>query len=638
LQITFFKDGGSPGYDEDPFENVFFETGSSIFAAMKDRIRLFGITGLFWICFFILCRGIFLIYHFDQTSTLTVREVATILLLGLRMDVAMSGYWLIATGLFLAIPVKNIAPVYVGHTAIFILLLLVSACIVVIDLELYTHWGYRMNRTPLFYFSREAVGSVNPNRLLGIVALFIFLCGLGLLFYSKVIARKFRALKPLPPLLTPVMLLITGCLILPIRSSITVAPLNTGVVYFHKTKSFPNHAGINVVWNFFDSFSDKDDLHYPSDFFKGDARRVLQKMERSADPRPSWLTTPRPNILLIVLESFTANIIEPLGGLKGVTPNLNRFAREGVLFDHFYASGDRTDRGLIAVLSGYPAQPQTSIIRFPAKTQHLPFLSREFLRLGYTPSFVYGGDIGFANMESYLINGGFAHITQDDDFDRKLNHSKWGVADEFVFQRALEECDTSRGSFFKVILSLSSHEPFEVPMKSVYKGDDERSLFLNACYYTDKSLGSFIDQAKQKPWWSNTLVIITADHGHRFPYAKELKEKERFKIPMLWMGGALSKSDTVVHTIAGQTDIANSLLAQLDSTRSRFMFSKNILDRRVDPFAVYIFYNGYGYLDQQNEYVYDFSFKKYLKQKGNPQALANSQAYMQALFDDYNGR
>ncbi len=306
-------------------------------------------------------------------------------------------------------------------------------------------------------------------------------------------------------------------------------------------------------------------------------------MVKSEQPTRPLLNTPKPNIIIIILESFTANIMEPLGGMKDITPNLNKLVPEGVLFDHFYASGDRTDRGLIAILSAYPAQPETSIIRFPQKTQNLPFLSRALQKLDYHTSFVYGGDIGFANMESYLYTAGFSHITEDGDFNGSLNNSKWGVADEFVFRRTLEECDTARSPFFKVMLSLSSHEPFEVPMKPIFQGTDERSLFLNACLYTDKSLGEFIASAKQKPWWNKTLVIITADHGHRFPNPEELKEKERFKIPMLWLGGALTKRDTVIHTLGGQTDIANTVLAQLDSPQTNFKFSKNMLDQKVNP-------------------------------------------------------
>src|SRR5690606_7393298 len=150
-----------------------------------------------------------------------------------------------------------------------------------------------------------------------------------------------------------------------------------------------------------------------------------------------------------------------------------------------YASGDRTDKGLIAILSGYPAQPQTSIIKFPAKTERLPQLNRFIREMGYRTSFIYGGDIDFANFRSYLNSSGFDHLTTLDDFDDELYTSKWGVHDHHMFKRALEELDTTTAPFFKVILTLSSHEPFDVPIEPLLPGNDAESLFLNSCHYTD---------------------------------------------------------------------------------------------------------------------------------------------------------
>jgi len=606
---------------------------------VKDRLKLFGLLGIFWIAYFVISRIIFLIYHFDQTSTLSIIEIGTILFLGLRMDLAMMGYWLILTGLLLTAPVQNLKPIARIHSFTTVILLLISTTIVIADLELYSHWGFRMNTTPLFYAGPEAAASVNMLRLVIMFVLFIVILLSFIYFYFKFFSKKISSLLPLPIIWAPVMFLITGCLFIPIRSSFSVAPLNTGVVYFHKTKTFPNHAGINVVWNFFRSLTSSKGLKYPDNFFEGiEPEKILKEMVRSENASSSFLSTPKPNVILIILESFTSKIIEPLGGLPDITPRLNQLTHEGILFDNFYASGDRTDKGLIAILSAYPAQPLSSIIKYPEKAQSLPYLPRSLTSLGYTTSFIYGGDIGFANMESYLTTAGFTHITEDDNFDQSIDNSKWGVADHYVFDRLLQESDSARNPFFKVMLSLSSHEPFEVPMERVIKGNDEQSLFLNSCFYTDKSLGAFIDQAKKTNWWKNTLIIVTADHGHRFPHTEELKDKERFQIPMLWLGGAISKKDTVIQTISGQTDMANTLLSQVGKVEPSYAFSKNILDARVIPFAVYVFNNGFGYIDPVGETIYDFDYKSYIKQDNNAEGILAGKAYMQSLFNDYNSR
>ncbi len=607
---------------------------------MKERFKLFGLIGLYWFTFFVVSRIVFLIYEFHEASTLPFTDLLFLNVLGWRMDLAMASYWLILSGLLLTLSVliSNQKIIYVVHYTVTIFLLFISVSIVIADLELYKHWGFRMDTTPLMYARAEGVASISPGQLISLVFVFVVLFTTFLWGYIRYISKRFLTVPSANRLWAIAMFLTTGALIAPIRSGFGVAPLNTSVVYFHKTKAFPNHAGINVVWNFFYSAVDKHHA-YPKDFYDPtDAEKLLEKMESDQGETVTLINTEKPNIIVIILESFTAKIIQPLGGLDNITPNINNLVHDGVLFTNFYASGDRTDKGIVSILSGYPAQPLTSILKYPSKTQSLPYLPKVASSLGYHTSFVYGGDTGFANMESYLTTSGFGHITEDDDFDASLDNSKWGVHDQYVFDRLLTECDSATNPFFKVMLSLSSHEPFDVPMKPVIPGKDDGTLFLNSCIYTDKCLGDFIAQARKRSWWKNTLVIITADHGHRHPDQQELKDKSRFKIPMLWLGGAVTKKDTVISTLAGQTDIAKTILAQLHATNDEFRFSKNILSKSVKPFATYIFHNGYGYIDPQHENVYDFDFGKFIKQEGNEDDLKWGKAYMQALFSDYNKR
>ena len=209
--------------------------------------------------------------------------------------------------------------------------------------------------------------------------------------------------------------------------------------------------------------------------------------------------------------------------------------------------------------------------------------------------------------------------------------------DEFVFDRLLSEVDTAKAPFFKTMLSLSSHEPFDVP-SGVPEKKDEESLFLNSCTYTDNCLGQFLKQAKQKDWWSKTLIIITADHGHRSPGKSPNHVPERFKIPMLWLGGVVD-SVRQIHKIGNQTDLANTLLSQLSLSSSEFIFSKNLLSENVTPFSVYTFNNGYGYLSPNSNFSYDFDLKNYLHVSGATEPdFQKAKSYLQQLFKDYNKR
>jgi phosphoglycerol transferase MdoB-like AlkP superfamily enzyme len=352
------------------------------------------------------------------------------------------------------------------------------------------------------------------------------------------------------------------------------------------------------------------------------------------------LSVDKPNVLVIVLESFTSSIIEPLGGLPGITPRFNALTKEGILFDHFHCSGDRTDKGIVAILNGYPSQPLTSIIKEPKKTKSLPYLNKVFKHHGYRTEFTYGYNINYANFNSYLIHAEFDHITHSMDFPQELNTSKWGVHDEYVFDKFFDETQKVEAPFFKVMMTQSSHEPFEVPMKTVIEGKDEVHQFLNSAYYTDKELGEFIDKAKQSSWWNNTLVVITADHGHPYPNNPGVSNPTKFKIPMLWLGGALNVRDTVIHTVATQTDIPNTILGQFNWNADDFKFGQNMLGTSPNPFAVYIFNNGFGMIRENRLFVYDNVSGTVIQQKGDvkEEDIFEGKAYIQKLYWDFNSR
>jgi phosphoglycerol transferase MdoB-like AlkP superfamily enzyme len=606
---------------------------------MRERVKLLAYFTLYWLAFMIVIRATFLVYNHDLTHQLTASEIFLVFLYGLKMDASMGGYMLMFTSLMLTISVftKSKSIIYIINT-FSILFLFLSCAVVVVDVELYRHWGFRLNTTPFLYIGPEAMGSIEPAVIIKNIFILLLLFSGFLFIYRRYLTPLLYKLKTCNWKIFIAMLVITALLFIPIRGSFTVAPMNTGFVYFHNTKAYANHAAINVIWNFFNSVMRGSEVIYPENFFDKElAGAYVSELYEQGDSTEVLLTTKKPNVLLFILESFTADVIEPLGGVENITPNLNKLCSEGILFDNFYASGDRTDKGIVSVLSGYPAQPQSSIIKFPSKTQHLPYLTRYLNDLGYHTSFVYGGDIDFSNFRSYLTNCQFENITSLDDLPDERYTSKWGIHDQYIFAQALQECDSSKNPFFKVVLSLSSHEPFDVPMEPVIKGTDHQSLFLNSCYYADKVLGDFISKAKQQTWWSNTLIIITADHGHRLPRNKEIKDKERFRIPMLWIGGAISKRDTVVHTISNQTDIANTLLAQLDKPHKEFNFSKNILSDKVNSFAVYFFNDGYGFIKPDQYIVYDNPGKQFLKSVNtNEKDLNVSKAYQQVLFEDYN--
>lgn len=609
---------------------------------MKERVYIFGRYCLFWLAFFVVARLLFLSYHFEKTAELGFIDTLLSVLHGLRLDLSAMGYFVLIPGLMLVFttyfrprPLKVMLWVY---TAI---LIAFSSFLVILDLEIYSHWGFRLDATPLLYIGKDTPVAVGPGTVIVLALLWLFLTAGFLVFFNKFIIPAVNRLTPANWKTSIAILLLTATMIAPIRGTTGIAPINTGFVYFHQTNIYANHAAINAIWNTSYALLKAGRLKYPDNFFPHDkTSQYFKQLYRSTGKTEKVLNTEHPNVIIIILESYTFRFIEPLGGIPGVAPNLSKLAAEGILFSNMYASGDRTDKGVVSVLSGYPSQPISSIIKYPGKTQSLPYLNKEFKKMGYSTGFTYGGNIDFANFRSYLSNAQFDAITHSGHFPADLNTSKWGVHDEYVFQKFLEECSDSDKPFFRMMLTLSSHEPFDVPMETVFEGSDDRSMFVNSAHYTDRALGEFIASAKNSDWWDNTLIIITADHGHQLPDNQGVTNPNRFRIPMLWLGGALAKKDTVVTQFANQTDIANTLLAQLGQKNDDFLFSKNVLEKDSSSFTMYIYNNGYGYLDGRKHIVYDNTGMRFLMKEGvhDDEDLNFSKAYMQTLYTDFNNR
>jgi len=324
------------------------------------------------------------------------------------------------------------------------------------------------------------------------------------------------------------------------------------------------------------------------------------------------------------------------------TPYLKKLIAENVYFSNFYASGDRTDRAMVAILSGYPSYPTRNIIMFPKKTESLPFLSKDLKKLGYTNSYYYGGSLNFANYRGFLTNGQFDNLISIDDFETKDLNSKWGAHDHVVFEKLLNDMEQNEEQkpFFTFLFTSSSHEPFDVPMKTVIKGSSRDSLFLNAAYYADKSLGQFISKAKKTDWWKNTLVIIVADHGTIIPFNTPNYAEKKFRIPMIWLGGALNIKDTVITKYSTQSDIPKTVLSQLGKITSNYTYSNNIFSEKKKGSAFYAFNNGFGFFSDSLKLIFDNNANKYIVKEGVSDSLQleYGKAYLQILSNDFQKR
>jgi len=570
---------------------------------------------------FAVFRLVFIAYQLKQTLQISFADFINILVRGAWMDLSLTGYIILLTSIFIGIMFFVNKKWLKGYLAFqTILLLTIISLISISDIELYRNWGFRIDATPLLYLKtpKEAMASMETFMII-IFVIVTILTIIGLYWaYRKWVASTLNNAENGKWWYAPTFIAIAGTMMLPIRGGLGIAPMNPGKVYF-SSNTYCNHAALNAPWNMMYSVSKSGTMNrrYPDNIDANKAKVLFNELMKNENDSTIVLKTDRPNIVLILLESFSSKIIEPLGGKHNVTPNFNELSNKGLLFTRMYASGDRSDKGIISVLAGFPAQPIQSVIKYPTKSRKLATISGALVDAGYNAAFYYGGDPDFANIRSFLYSAKFSRIITQEDFPRNYRNSKWGVHDEHVFKYLLNDIDTAKGPFFKMFFTLSSHEPFEIPTKSKFPGNDAANQFISSAFYTDSCLGNFFDEAKKHDWYNNTLFILIADHGHRHFGKIENYATDKFSIPMLWLGGALQCEPQKINKICSQIDIASTLLNQLNLSDSNFVFSKNILNTNTKPFAYYVFNNGYGFVSQTDTIIYDHVSRQYIMQNGS---------------------
>ena len=608
---------------------------------MKRRLIAICCYTLFWIIFFFVARLFFILVQYHSSFQNSVWHLLGTFWHGAKLDFSTTGYYLL-------IPFLLIIPgVYFNGNWFKILLrwytyimIVFSSVIIVSDANLYSYWGFRMDYTPMFYLKTpgEAMASVSTVKIILFFISIVLLASIVIYFYNKLVDRLFTNFDRMRLWLPAVLFftLVWASLIIPIRGGFGVAPINAGSVYFSKNM-FLNHTAINAVWNVGTTAFTQKPVKNPYVF--GDlspARSIVDSLTVKTGHPEKVLNTARPNIIIIVLESFSGYLIGPLGGDSLVTPNFNRYSKEGILFSEFYASGTRTDKAIPAILDGYPAQPAQSIIKEPKKSQTLPSLVKILIENGYQSSFWYGGEINFANFNSFVIGSGFTEIITKSNFKPSDYNSKWGVHDHILFQAIKDSMTMVKEPFLKVILTLSSHEPFDVPMVPVFTGSDIGNKYRNSIYYTDKTLGSFLDWARTTDWWKNTLIIMVADHAARIYDDMPNYKQNVFKIPMLWVGGALTKHGVRISKIGSQVDIPITLLDQLGLT-GNFPFAKDLLSDKSKSFAFYTYNEGFGFITDSSAVGFDLKSRTSMMDEGKDPISAENKgkAFLQVLFNDY---
>ena len=570
---------------------------------MRQRLIYLMKVFMLTVVIFIAAKLVFMLVNYEGHA-FGVSDVVAVIAHGLSLDLSTSLYFLILPFLITLVSLwwderllHTILRIYYGVIATMLMLAFVA------DTSLYPFWGFKLDASCLQYLEAPAEVRASVSGFYMAIRLILLFLG-SYALYRLYKAIPFWAKNPSRrEAATATNILFIPLIVIGIRGGLDESTTNIGQVYFSQNQ-FLNHSAVNPVFSFMSSFEKTASNIVDYDFF---SQNECDTLMRDLYPTTSvhtdtLLTTSRPDIVIVLMES-AGDIFEK------AMPRLRRLKKEGIDFTACYGNTWRTDRGTVCTYSGYPSFPTSSVMKMPQKTNHLPGIAATLREAGYQTYYLYGGDINFTNMRSFLVTTGWERLQWKADYtNEEQNSAKWGVRDDITFNTLYEQIaaiDTSATHTRHLFgfSTLSSHEPWDVPLKKLDQP------IPNAFYYLDTCIGHFIDRLKQLPQWDNLLIIFLPDHSIDYgPYTEALQVRN--KIPMVWAGGAV-KAPRKITQLCNQTDLAATLLAQLRLPHDQFRWSRDVLSASYRyPFAVHNYNNGFSLADSTGFIAYDLESQR----------------------------
>ena len=597
---------------------------------MKRRLLFLLKTYVVTVLLFLAAKLAFLLCY-GAGHGATLADYGTVLAHGLSLDLSTALYVLIVpflvalASVWVSVP-KIILKVYFAIMAFALALAFVA------DTSLYEFWAFKLDASCLQYL--EQPEGITQSVSIGYLLLRAVILGLLTFIIYRLYAKETCApAQPLKKRLAETLLYVAlmPLMVIGIRGGVRESTTNIGQVYFSQ-KQFLNHAAVNPVFSFLYSLGHQlGDLSQYDFMDEADCERLTANVYTTESVHAdTLLTTEHPDVVVILLESAGEEF-------ASVMPHLQQLKQEGVYFSCCYGNSWRTDRGTVCALSGYPSFPSVSVMKMPERSRSLPGIARTLKAEGYQTSYLYGGDINFTNMRSYLISTGWDRLTSMDDYSADDRSSaKWGVRDDITFETLFRQLSipSTQGPRLLGYSTLSSHEPWDVPTTK------HADKVLNAFAYLDDCLYDFINKARATPAWEHLLIVITADHGINYRDIDQTRPLLRNHIPMLWLGGAVKEPRTV-DIICNQSDLAATLLGQLGLPHDDFRFSRDVLsDTYTYPTAVNNYYNAQALIDSTGCVLYDFDARRFVvSESSDAERLLNvNKAILQLTTHDLQNR
>ncbi len=613
---------------------------------LKYFIKLF----IFWLFYFFINRLFFIANYFGEFSQVITNELLQIVPKSIGLDISFVAYLSAVITLVLFFNTHIVSAKFNSFISKLIywinaFFIVVSALIIGGEISLYAEWRTKLNFAALSHFANPsevfstATYANYFTMVLAILISVVFVKMYEVFVHQTFVSVKYSVKQFFINLIK--LPLVLGVLLLILRGGWQEIPINLSDAYFSKN-IIVNDVAVNPNWNLIQNLL-KNKSNFKGNPYEKHSKKEVEKymmeLQQINDSTTYVLNTKTPNIVFVLLESWSADNVESLGGLQGITPNFKSLEKEGLLFTEFYSNGWKSDQGMAAIFSSFPVFPYVSIINQTDKARKLPSLNKSLK--DYNSSYFFGGQLTYGNIKGYLLSQGF-DLVKDGDLFTHLPSGALGVHDEYMFSEFKNELEKLPQPFMSALFTISSHSPYDFPAEHKLSFDSKEDKYVNSVAYTDRCLGDFMQSVKDEEWYANTLFIIVADHSHNSPVRRRLAEKERFKIPMIWYGDVLKTAykGESWNKLGSHIDITPTLLKQLDIDNTSYKFGTDALNLRNKVVVPYAFPKGHGIIVENGNYAISEAYNKVIENYATDSLAMQdikkqTELYFQAAFEDY---
>ncbi|HIN38714.1 MAG TPA: LTA synthase family protein [Flavobacteriales bacterium] len=631
-------------------------------------IGLFAKPFLFLFLLFTLSRASFLISYSSELIEIGLSNILLSFYHAIPLDISAICYALALPFLLLLFQIfckKNFLTSFINNYINIVILLI--ALVYAGETAVYKDWGVKLHYKIFIHLKNpsEMFHTAHFSHFLLFFLNLSFIGILGLYVYTRYFKLKQLSIDRyltsaqgrigVKVYHLAVYILVFTLMLFAMRGGFQPIPINQSAAFFSKHVIL-NDAAVNPIWNLahstIENYANLDNTNPYTYYNNDDAIVEVEKIhDIKAKLRETGaistvkkiLQNNKPNVVLIILESWSADIVGSLGSIQKITPEFDQLAKEGLLFSNIYASGYTSDLAMPAILSSFHALPIASIITQPSKFKKLHCISKSFKDASYYTSYHFGGQLIYGNIKGFLYHHQFDQIVEQKDLSDTLPAGKLGIHDEHMFDIFVEDLGSeSSAPFFSALFTLSTHPPYDMPIKTMRKYSDYENQYLNAAHYTDSCLGLFFKKAKLQDWYDNTLFVMIADHSHHTPMRWKYCEPRHYKIPLLFYGNVIKEKyrGTINTHLGSQVDLAPTILNQLDLPFDKFPWGKDLLNTASPEFAFYTFYDGFGWIRPYGSFAYEKRYDKYFHKEiddtlREAELIKEGRAYIQAVFQEY---